>query len=62
MDDSLKIEMRKIVPVAAMVSAGKSKFLNTIYNNILFKLFNNYLLKNVRCRYFYNKINREIKK
>ena len=32
MDESERIEMRKIVPVAAMVSAGKSKFLNTIYN------------------------------
>ena len=27
-----KIEMRKIVPVAAMVSAGKSKLLNVLYN------------------------------
>ena len=27
-----KIEMRKIVPVAAMISAGKSKLLNVLYN------------------------------
>ena len=27
-----KIEMRKIVPIAAMISAGKSKLLNVLYN------------------------------
>ena len=27
-----KIETRKIVPVAAMISAGKSKLLNVLYN------------------------------
>ena len=27
-----KIEIRKIVPVAAMISAGKSKLLNVLYN------------------------------
>ena len=27
-----KIDMRKIAPVAAMISAGKSKFLNVLYN------------------------------
>lgn len=27
-----KIEQRKLVPVAAMVSAGKSKLLNVLYN------------------------------
>ena len=27
-----KIELRKIVPVAAMISAGKSKLLNVLYN------------------------------
>ena len=32
MDKPEKIKMRKIIPVAAMVSAGKSRFLNTIYN------------------------------
>ena len=32
MDEPEKIKMRKIIPVAAMVSAGKSRFLNTIYN------------------------------
>ena len=29
---SEKIEMRKLVPVAAMISAGKSKLLNVLYN------------------------------
>ena len=29
--DSEKLEMRKLIPVAAMVSAGKSKFLNVLY-------------------------------
>ena len=28
-----KIEERKIIPIAAMISAGKSKFLNVIFNN-----------------------------
>ena len=32
MDRYEKIEMRKIVPVAAMISAGKSKLLNVLYN------------------------------
>ena len=32
MDDLPKIEMRKLVPVAAKISAGKSKLLNTLYN------------------------------
>ena len=27
-----KIKMRKIVPIAAMISAGKSKLLNVLYN------------------------------
>ena len=29
---SIPIQMRKIVPVAAMISAGKSQLLNTLYN------------------------------
>ena len=32
MEQAEKIKMRKIIPVAAMVSAGKSRFLNTIFN------------------------------
>ena len=32
MEDQEKIEIRKIVPVVARISAGKSKLLNTIYN------------------------------
>ena len=32
MSDKEKIEERKLVPVAAMVSAGKSKLLNVLYN------------------------------
>ena len=32
MTDREKIDQRKIVPVAAMVSAGKSKLLNVLYN------------------------------
>ena len=32
MDEPEKIKMRKMVPVAAMVSAGKSRLLNTLYN------------------------------
>ena len=32
MTDKEKIDQRKIVPVAAMVSAGKSKLLNVLYN------------------------------
>ena len=32
MDDYEKIEQRKIIPVAAMISAGKSKLLNVLYN------------------------------
>ena len=32
MEDNIKIEKRKIVPIAAMISAGKSKLLNVILN------------------------------
>ena len=32
METMQKIEKRKLVPIAAMVSAGKSKFLNVLYN------------------------------
>ena len=32
MNNRVKIEIRKIVPVAAVISAGKSKLLNAIYN------------------------------
>ena len=32
MDDHPNIEMRKLVPVVAKISAGKSKLLNTLYN------------------------------
>ena len=32
MDELEKIEMRKIVPVAAKISSGKSELLNTLYN------------------------------
>ena len=32
MEEKLEIEQRKIVPVAAMISAGKSKLLNILYN------------------------------
>ena len=32
MESKQKIELRKIVPIAAMVSAGKSKLLNVLYN------------------------------
>ena len=32
MEEIEKIEQRKIVPVAAMISAGKSKLLNILYN------------------------------
>ena len=32
MEKMIKIEHRKIVPIAAMVSAGKSMFLNVLYN------------------------------
>ena len=36
MESMIKIEYRKIVPIAAMVSAGKSMFLNVLFNfNIL---------------------------
>ena len=32
MEGKEEIEQRKVVPIAAMISAGKSKFLNVIYN------------------------------
>ena len=32
MDKLVKIDHRKIVPIAAMVSAGKSKILNVLFN------------------------------
>ena len=32
MDDKEIIEKRKIIPIAAMISAGKSKLLNVLYN------------------------------
>ena len=32
MNSKEKIEVRKIIPIAAMISAGKSKLLNVIFN------------------------------